>query len=162
MNARPLRSLLTAVVLSAVPLLSAAPAHAERNTLGPHFGINFDSDDPFLGIEGRFDLGTAGRSVIIQLNPSFSFYFVEDANLFDFSLNVPFEFQISDSVLRPMVAPGIAIRHWSNGGSDTDLKLNVLGGLVFVLAPVEPFVQLRIGIGDGSYVELMGGILFRL
>lgn len=143
-------------------LLHAAPARAERNTLGLHAGVNFDVDDPFLGVEGRFDVGSIGKSAIVQLNPSFSYYFTDGFDLFNFSFNVPFEFPISGSVLRPFAAPGLGIWHVSNGGSDTDLTLNLLGGLLFHLDVVEPFVQLKIAIGDGSSAELMGGILFRL
>lgn len=145
------------------PLLFAIPARAERNTLGPHLGVNFDVDDAFLGIEGRFDVGDIGRSAIVQLNPSFSYYFTEGGDLFNFSFNVPFEFRIDGSVLRPMLAPGLGVWHWSgNNNSDTDLTLNLIAGLLFALDVVDPFVQLRVAIGDGSSAELMGGILFRL
>ena len=155
--------LLIAGVLGAIALGSADVVSAERSTLGPHFGVNFDNDDPFLGLEGRFDLGTVGSSAIIQLNPSFSFYFTDGPwDLFNFSLNVPFEFLLEGSVVRPFAAPGLAIWHVNNGDSHTDLALNLIGGVLFALDPVEPFVQLRISIGDGSSAELMGGVLFRL
>jgi hypothetical protein len=146
-------------VLACAVLCCASPVHAERNTLGPHFGINFDMEDAFLGLEGRFDVGNVGSSAIIQINPSFSYYFREGDDAFNFSLNVPFEFPIDGTVARPFAAPGIAIWH---GGSDTDVALNLIGGVLFALDPVEPFVQLRVSIGDGSSAELMGGVLFRL
>ena len=109
-------------------------------------------------IEGRFDLGDIGSSAIVQLNPSFSYYFSEGDDLLNFSLNVPFEFLIAGSVVRPLAAPGIAIWH----RDDADVALNLIGGVLFALDPVEPFVQLRVSIGDGSTVDLMGGVLFRL
>jgi hypothetical protein len=143
-------------------LLSAAPVRADRATLGPHFGVNFDFDDAFLGLEGRIDIADLGSSVILQINPSFSYYFTDNIDVFNFSLNFPFEFKIDDSVLRPMVAPGIGIWHFSNGNSETELALNLIGGLLFYLDVVEPFVQLRVYVGDGSGAELMGGVLFRL
>jgi hypothetical protein len=124
--------------------------------------VNFDYDDAFIGLEGRCDVADVSSNVILQINPSFSYYFTDVIDVFNFSLNLPFEFQINDSVLRPMVAPGIGLWHFSNGGSETDLTLNLIGGLLFYLGPVEPFVQLRIYIGDGSGAELMGGLLFRL
>jgi hypothetical protein len=149
-------------MLACAALCCASPAHAERNTLGPHFGVNFDLEDPFLGLEGRFDVGNVGSSAIIQINPSFSFYFGDGYDAFNFALNVPFEFLISGTVARPFAAPGIAIWHFSNGDSETDIALALIGGVLFALDPVEPFVQLRILIGDGSSAELMGGVLFRL
>lgn len=144
-------------------LVGAASAHAERNTLGPHFGINFDVDDPFIGVEGRFDIANIGRSAIVQVNPTFSYYFTDNVDLFNFSLNFPFEFKIGDSVLRPLFAPGLGIYHlsWDND-SNTEVTLNLLGGLLFFLPPVEPFVQLKVAIGDDSMAELLGGILFQL
>jgi hypothetical protein len=158
-----LASLATACALGCLVLGPAAAAHAERNTLGPHFGVNFDGQDPlFLGVEGRFDLGTIGSSAIVQLNPSFSYYFTDGYDMLNFSLNVPFEFVISGSVVRPLAAPGLGIWHFNNGNSHTDLTLNLIGGVLFALDPVEPFVQLRVSIGDGSSAELMGGVLFRL
>jgi hypothetical protein len=161
MNARLLRSAI-ALVLACAALCCASPAHAERNTLGPHFGVNFDMEDALLGLEGRFDVGNVGSSAIIQINPSFSYYFTENIDVFNFSLNVPFEFPINGTVARPFAAPGLGIWHFNNGDSDTELSLNLIGGVLFALDPVEPFVQLRVSIGDGSTAELMGGVLFRL
>jgi hypothetical protein len=138
--------------------LLPATAHAERATIGPHFGVNFDGDVVLIGVESRIDLGNAGRSVIVQLNPSFSYYAFDDA-LFNISLNVPFEFVIQDSVLRPFAAPGLAFFFGEHGH---DLKLNLIGGLLFNLDGVEPFVQLRAAVIDGSFVDLMGGVLFRI
>jgi hypothetical protein len=144
-------------------LLPVSSAHAERNTLGPHLGFNFDMDDLFLGVEGRFDVANIDQSVIVQLNPSFSLYFTHNVNLFNFAFNVPFEFQIHDSVLRPFAAPGIGIYTATGRGSGTDVKLNLIGGLLFHLqAPLEPYVQLRLAVGGGATAELMAGLLFRL
>jgi len=86
-----LRSLtcLAAVTAGLLLLAPVAPAHAERNTLGPHFGWNFYADEPLIGLEGRFDVANLGSSAILQLNPSFSYYFVHD-HLFNISFNVPF------------------------------------------------------------------------
>jgi hypothetical protein len=163
MNSRPLTQLATAAVLVCTALCAATPARADRNTLGPHLGVNLDFDDAFIGLEGRFDIAEVGSSAILQLNPSFSYYLTDNTDVFNFSLNLPFEFQIGDSVLRPLVAPGVGIWHFSyNDNSDTEVTLNVIGGLLFYLAPVEPFVQLRVYIGDGSGAELMGGVLFQL
>jgi hypothetical protein len=150
------------LVLATVLLALPAVALANDASLGPHLGINFDFDDPFLGLGGRFDVGRLSSSVVVQLNPSFSYYFIDNADLFNFSLNVPFEFVVSGTTLRPFAAPGIGLWHYSNGGSDTDLSFNILAGLLFELKVVEPFFQLKINIGDGSSAELMGGALFVL
>jgi len=142
------------------------PAHAKapsRISLGPHVGMNFDRTDAFLGIESRIDLAQLGTMAILQLNPSASYYFADDVDLLNFSLNLPFEFVIRDSVLRPLAGAGIGMYYLDYGpGTDTDFALNLLGGFAFDLRDVEPFVQLRAAIGDGSVAELMAGILFVL
>jgi hypothetical protein len=154
----------SALVALATLLLLWLPSsvHAERNTLGPHLGYNFDGDVPFIGGEGRFDVANIASSVIVQLNPSFSLY-IDDHPGFNFSFNVPFEFQIPGSVLRPFAAPGIALIDGTARGSRLVARLNLIGGLLFHLDSLEPFVQLRFICGGGGISpELMGGLLFRL
>ena len=141
---------------------SGSVARAERATLGPHLGYNLDLDDPFLGVESRIDLTNVGRSVILQLNPSLSYYFVDNFDLFNFSLNLPFEFVIGGSKLRPFAAPGLGLFHYSNGGSNTEAALMLLAGLLFRLGVVDPYVQLRVAIAEESLADLMGGVLFEL
>lgn len=155
-----LPTLLLAASCAALLLFGLVPtAHAERATIGPHLGWNFDWDDLLLGAESRIDLGNAGQSVIVQLNPSLSYYFIENVDVLNLSLNVPFEFVIGGSVLRPFVAPGLALFF---GDFDEELKLNLIGGLLFKLDAVEPFVQLRAAVIDGEVVDLMGGLLIRI
>lgn len=154
-----LRRLPLAAAALVLLLASAPTAHAERATIGPHVGYNFDGEDLLLGVESRIDLGNAGRSVIVQLNPSLSYYFFENVDVFNLSLNVPFEFVIGGSVLRPFIAPGLALFF---GDFGEDLRLNLIGGLLFKLDAVEPFVQLRAAVIDGDVVDLMGGLLIRI
>ena len=145
--------------------LVAAPASASAEVnLGPHLGINFDWDEVILGGEVRPDIATLAPTVIMQLDPSFTFALLGGgATALDFSLNVPFEFMIRDSVLRPFSGPGLALVHYSgNGGSATDLYLNIIGGLLFDLGSVDPFVQLKVMIPHGSMSELMAGVLFKI
>jgi hypothetical protein len=167
MDLRLLRLALALCLAAAGLLALPLPAQAKRSTLGPHVGINLDWDTALLGLEGRFDLVTVGRSAMLQLNPTFSYYFDDDDNtlaIFNFSLNLPFEFQIGDSVLRPFFAPGFGLLFFSrdNVDDDTDLKLNLLGGLLFYLDPVDLFVQCKVAIGDSTEAEIVGGLLFHL
>ena len=146
-------------VTCCVAWLAPATARAERATIGPHLGINFDADRLLLGGESRIDLGNAGPNVIVQLNPSLSYYFREHEHVFNLSLNVPFEFVVQGSVLRPFAAPGLALFF---GDRDAHLRLNLIGGLLFHLEVVEPFVEIRAAVIDGSTVDLIGGALFRI
>ena len=151
-----------ALALALAGVGSGNVAHAERATLGPHLGFNLDFDDPLLGIESRIDLTNVGSSVILQLNPSFSYYFVDNIDLFNVSLNLPFEFVIGGSKLRPFLAPGLGLFHYSNGNSNSEAALMLLAGLLFRLGVVDPYVQLRVAIADNTLADLMGGVLFEL
>ena len=156
-----LRLLLGLLALLAL-VFSPARASAEVS-IGPHLGINFDWDEPVIGGEVRADLAQLSPSVQLQIDPTLSLAFPGDGTIFDLSVNLPFQFTINDSVLRPYVAPGLAFLHWSgHRGSDSNLFLNLIGGLLFDLGSVDPFVQLKVMIPHGSLVELLGGVLFRV
>ena len=153
-------STLALVLLSSLATPSLVQADA---SLGPHLGINFDWDDPLIGLEARFDTARLGNSANLQLSPSFSFYLVNDVTILNFSFLVPFEFIIQNSSLRPFVAPGLGIFFFDfEGHSNTDAKLALVGGLLFDLESVEPFFEMRAFVIDGSLVELVGGVLFKL
>lgn len=157
------RSRLFAAALLFAVFACLGRAQAERNTLGPHLGYKFDDGGALLaGAEGRFDVANIGQSAIVQLNPSFSLYFPPHNVTLNFAFNVPFEFLIHDSVLRPFAAPGIGIYHSTARNAGTTARLNLIGGLLFHLQALEPFIQLRFVCGDGISPELMGGLLFRL
>ena len=161
------RHLRTFVLPCALALLalSSLPQRASAEVgLGPHLGYNFDWDEPVIGGELRADIARVSRSVQLQIDPTLSLAFLgANTVVFDISLNLPFQFEINDSVLRPYLAPGLAFLHSSgHWGSDSNLFLNLIGGLLFDFGKVDPFVQLKIMIPHGSLVELVGGVLFEL
>lgn len=150
---------------------SAEPVAAQqklRSSIGPHLGVNFDGDDVYLGLQGRVGVAEITSSVLLQLYPSASYYFTDNnVTVLNFSFDVPFEFVIENSMLRPYAAPGLGIWyvHWDTpvrSNSDIDLSLNLLGGLLFALGSVEPFFELRIIIDHGADAELRGGVVFVL
>lgn len=173
---RVMRTSSLCAALAAIALVaSAAPAEAQeklRSSIGPHLGVNFDGDDFYLGLQGRVGVAEITPTVLLQLYPSASYYFVGDRGPYDFtvlnfSFDVPFEFVIDNSVLRPYAAPGLGIwyAHFDTpvgSDSDIDLSLNLLGGLLFALGNVEPFFELRIIIDHGADAELRGGVVFVL
>jgi hypothetical protein len=124
-------------------------------------GINFDWDEVFIGGELRTDVAELSPTVQLQLNPSLSLAFPGRGVIFDMSFNVPFQFYVRDSVLRPFTGPGLALVDHTGGGH-ADLFLNLIGGLLFDLGNVDPFLQLKVMIPHHAAVELMGGVLFRL
>ena len=158
-------------------LATGSPVAAQdaglRSSIGPHLGLNFDAEDAYLGLQGRVGVVEITPTVLLQLYPNASYYFTGDPGptVINFSFDVPFEFVIRNSVLRPYAAPGLGIwyLHWDTRvGDDTglDLTLNLLGGLLFALQGVEPFVELRLivggGYGNDLDAELRGGVVFVL
>src|SRR5689334_1017541 len=91
-------------------LLSVAPSQARAEvTLGPHAGVNFDWGEVFIGGESRIDLATLSADVKLQLNPSLSLAFFDHGTAIDIACNVPFQFTVHDSVVRPFAAPGLSV-----------------------------------------------------
>jgi hypothetical protein len=164
------------LALCAVIAAWSGPALAQdaglRAAIGPHLGLNFDGEDAYLGFQGRVGVAEITPTVLLQLYPSASYYFAGDPlTVLNFSFDVPFEFVIRDSALRPYAAPGLGLWYvnWDRpvrDDSDIDLTLNLLGGLLFALDGVEPFFELRLLVGGGYAgnvgAELRGGVVFVL
>jgi hypothetical protein len=142
----------------------SAPSRASAETLlGPHLGVNFDWGELFLGGELRADIAEISPQVKLQLDPSLSLALFDRGTAIDFGCNVPFQFLVSDSPVRPFVAPGLSLVHYTaRHGSDTQLYLNLIGGVLFDLHGIDPFVQLKVMVPHGSMAELMGGVLFKI
>ena len=152
------------VLLASGALASSAEAQKRDAALGPHLGINFDGDNVLVGGHGRFDVANVTPEVVLQIYPNLSYYFSRgDWDVFNLSCDVPFEFVINNSSLRPYAAPGLAL-FWSTGpgNDDIDLGLDLIGGLLFELGSVEPWFELRVIISGGASAELRGGVQFVL
>jgi hypothetical protein len=148
----------------AAVLVASSPGAARAEVVvGPHLGINFDWDEVLIGGEARVDIATLAPTVVLQIDPSLTLAFIGGGVAMDFSFNLPFQFMIRDSVVRPYSGPGLALVHYSgDAGSATDLYLNLLAGLLFDLGSVDPFVQLKVMVPHGSMAELLAGALFRI
>lgn len=164
MRTAKLHHCITFVVACAAACLASLPgaARAEVN-IGPHLGINFDWDEVVLGGEVRVDVATLAPTVVLQLDPAVTLAFFGGGVAMDFSFNLPFEFVIRESVLRPYSGPGLAVVHYSGDfGSATRVYLNILAGLLFDLGAVDPFVQIKLMVPHGSMSELLAGVLFKI
>jgi hypothetical protein len=147
-----------------VPLLFAlwglfgGQAHAQ--SLGLHGGVNLDRGSLHVGGDLLFRVATLSPSVRLDVWPSYGHVFVphgHDVELL--GVDFPFEFAIKDAVVTPFAAPGLGLAFYG----DTSLKLNLIGGLFFEThSPVRPFVELAIRLVNGTFVDLLGGVLFEL
>ncbi|GIV58439.1 MAG: hypothetical protein KatS3mg042_1352 [Rhodothermaceae bacterium] len=158
--------LLTALVTCTGLLPARAQARIE---IGPRLGVDAggDIEEFFVGADARFHL----IALPVVLNTTFDIYFVDGPTDF---------WQLGLNVLYPLNAPALDI--YVGGGlginrlsadadlgdfgrfdaSDTSVGLNLIGGLTFNAAPLKPFAQAQITLGDVDLFTLGGGLLFSL
>lgn len=165
---RQVRSLLAAVALLVV---GAATAEAQRFGAQLSWG---DESDLGVGVRAEWDFankmtttGAFSRAFIIG---QFDYYFIDcpsgvSCTFFEInpSLAVPFT---TSSGLKPYAGAGLRITRSSasSGGvsaSETDMGLNLLGGLKFGLGGMDAFTEARLGLGgDFEQLALSFGVLF--
>jgi opacity protein-like surface antigen len=152
-------------VILAVLAFSATGAEAQR------FGAQLNwADDMDLGIGARLELplniGAEGVLSYTYLIGSFDYFFpdCDDCTYFEFNGNLAVPVNVESS-LNPYVGAGLNMARFSVdvAGSDvsnTDLGLNLLGGLKFALGGVSSFGEARFELGGGEQFVLTFGILF--
>ena len=163
------RKLLTAVALVVV---GASTAQAQR--FGAQLSWGEDSDIG-VGVRGEWDFagkltkqGAFSRAFIIG---QFDYYFIEcatgaDCTFFEINPSLAIPFTTTSSNVKPYAGAGLRISRMSvsSGGfsnSETDMGLNVLGGLKFGLGGMDAFTEARLGIGgDFEQLALSFGVLF--
>lgn len=147
-----MRKLVT--VLGAAALFSFVPMAAQAQVLiGPTLAWHDDVD---FGI---------GATVLIDL-PSiaegagfmgdFIYFFPDGFDYFEFNLNGTYDFPLEDSTVLPFVLGGLNIGRVSvdvpgfGSGSETDVALNLGGGIAFDAGSFRPKVGGRFAFGDGT------------
>ena len=161
---------LFALVLTAA---FSAPRAEAQFSLMPYLGYNLDSEGGLVGIGAEFAAPFSAGNLELAIRPSVEYVFVEDIELFGTEINTTLLQINADVVTRfsatpsfqPYAGAGLGILYASveSGGqsvSDTELGINVLGGLEFpgVLGFGDPFVQGRLTIADGSAIAILAGL----
>src|SRR5262249_9129474 len=137
--------------------------------LGPRLDLDTDGSDVGIGLELRLDLAQLAPSVRLDLRPAFDWIFVgHDITFFMIGADPLFAFNVRPPTVEPYAIAGLGIFHASYSNcfgceTYTRVGLNLGGGARFLLdGKVQPFVELRASIRDGSFVLLTGGVLFLL
>jgi hypothetical protein len=156
--------------LAGVLVLAAAVAVPGAVQAQARFGAQLSwSDDFDLGIGARVRAETPR---LIPGSPlavigSFDWFFPgNDVTYFEINGNVAYNFTIAGSPIRPYAGGGLNIARVSfdvagQSQSDTDIGLNLLGGLNFrQVGRLQPFVEIRLEIAGGEQFVLTGGIHF--
>jgi hypothetical protein len=154
------RSLAFAAFLAALGLSFCPVSRADSLAIGPHLGINLDHGNLHVGGDLLIPITELSASVELGVWPSYAHVFIEDGHDVELlGCDFPFIFHIDNSIATPFLAPGLGLAFYG----DTSLKLNLIGGSFFETnSSVRPFVALAIRMIDGTFVDLLGGVLFEL
>ena len=163
------------VGLSAVVLcVTAAPsAEAQRFGIQADFSTEWDFG---VGARGEFDLtnvftnrGAFSRAFIVA---SFDYFFPDcpggagvDCTYWELNPMLAVPITVTNPNITPYLGGGLNIARVSfetaaGDASDTEIGLNLLGGLRFPLGGVRAYTDARIVIGDNDQLVLTFGFLF--
>lgn len=162
---------ITALALGGIAALAltthAADASAQLR-VGPQAGMNLDSDFALVGVDAWLGLTNVADGVQLHFSPGVAYYLddFESATLMAMNLDLNFLYELSDMV-RPYGILGLGINYVSveilgERQSDTDMGLNLGAGALFLSeGEVQPFAELRIGLHDDTFAEVVAGALWR-
>jgi len=123
--------------------------------IGLHLGYNFDVDRALLGAQASLPLVPG-----FDFYPSFDYYFVPTGSLW--AVNADLKYR-PPTILGWYVGAGLDIAHTSAAGSSaTNTNLNLLAGLEARRGPMRPYAEARLLLGNGSALQLQGGLSFVL
>jgi hypothetical protein len=138
----------------------AAPAAVQAQLeVGPVLAFHDDFD---FGIGGFVAIPVPSLNENVAIVPNFIYYFPEFYDAFEINGDVVYQFPVSaDSPVVPWALAGLNILRVSAGGfSNTDVGLNLGGGVDFVAGSVNPFAGAKFEIQDGTGFVFFGGIGF--
>lgn len=149
-RARGLGVLVAAMLL--VPL--AAPAAAEID-FGVRAGAYAEEPDPFVGLELLASLGGSGWF----FNPNVEFVFADENDLVSANLDFHYDFPNSAGQYLWAGAGAAVIDRDTPRGGETDLGLNLLGGIGWRWQGATPYAQIKVVLADDA--ELVAGVGIR-
>lgn len=169
-----MRKSLLLALLVAFALPFTAPKAQAQFVLTPYLGYNIEDGFGFLvGIGGEFVAPFDINNLDLSIAPSAEYVFTDADGVSYFQINgdVIAKFAPSGSIA-PFAGAGLAIGFFSfdevdvgfgqtvGGGSETEIGINVLGGVTFpgALAFGDPYVQGRLTLIEGSAISLIGGL----
>ncbi|PYS96548.1 MAG: hypothetical protein DMF50_04235 [Acidobacteria bacterium] len=159
-RSRFVRGLLLASAGALTGLLSIAPGHAKTD-FGVRGGTYSDVDEPFLGAEALFGVGTTNRWFG---NPNLEHAFAADSGdrtavsfdfHYDFPSGEPYTFWAGAGptlIFRDRTSPGTA--------HDTDPGVNLVLGIGARKGDVRPYGQMKVVLADDSEAVLGVGVRF--
>ena len=142
-------------------LTAGLPASARAQVaIGPHAGLNLDVGSVHLGGDVIVQISQLSENVTLGVWPSYAHVFIDDGHDVElFGVDFPFMFRLDDSIVTPFAAPGLGLAFYG----DTALKVNLIGGLFLEAGGgVRPFTELAIRLVNGTFVDLLFGVVFEV
>lgn len=160
---RTTKALIAVVAGAGLALLGAGEARAQGFQFG---GQVHWSDDYDFGVGPRIGLPIELPATSLTFNGSFDIYFPDvdgaDVTYWELNGNVVYNFELPESTVEPYAGGGLSVDHIDveGVGDDTDVGLNVLGGLRFPQAAIVPYLEAKFVLGGGEHFALTGGLMF--
>lgn len=146
-----------AVALVVAPLASAAD-------FGIRAGRFNDADTEFVGIELLYDAG------VLNINPNVEYLLEDDVTAGSVNVDVTVDV-FNVAAVTPYLGAGVGLSYFDadQTGNETDVVGNLIGGVSFHLAGLEPYAQVKYvrlldneetGAGDDDDIALTIGLRF--
>jgi len=152
------------VLVALGALLSASAAHAEAKIggVGPRVGLSIDPDQFVFG--GQMIIGELAPD--LTFDPSLEFGIGDNVTVIAMNFDLHYHFTVSGSSWRPYAGGGLGLNFIDvegEGGSDTEVGLNIIGGAGVPTASGNRFFgELRLGVGDIPEIKLIAGWNFKI
>src|SRR5262245_13859363 len=149
-----------AVAVAALTLVGASLASAQSTVsqeVGPRLGLSINPDQFVVGGQMQFPLDPQG----LAISPSLELGVGDDVTTVALNADLYYHFDTAGPNWNPYLGGGLGIVFFdadNGGGSDTELGVNIVGGLRFRQKNGSHlFTELRLGIGDIPDAKIMVG-----
>jgi hypothetical protein len=160
MMKRVLRSIVTVVTVSVLGLSGAAEVQGQA-MFGAEVLFGTETD---LGIGGRVHIDLGSGVPNLEFQGAFDLFFPDGpADYWEINGNVWYRIETrGGSSAVPYVGGGLNIGHRDapDFGGDTDLGVNLGGGVRFPFENTTPFIEARFTVGGAEQLVIGGGVLF--
>jgi hypothetical protein len=160
------------LALATVALFVLLPSQAwGQFQVGPYLAYHDDAD---LGIGGFVGIPLPDIDENLSFVADFGFFFPDhhgservDADYWELNADGLYRFPLENTSLTPWALAGINIAHWSYAreregpdpsADDTEIGLNVGGGVTFGSGPVAPFAGVKFELSGGDGAVIFGGL----
>jgi hypothetical protein len=168
-----MRSLKFALASLAVLVVLPSQAWGQFN-VGPYLAYHDDAD---LGIGGFVGIPLPAIDEDLSFLASFGIFFPDDrgsrrvdVDYWELNADGLYAFPLENTTITPWALAGINIAHGSvvvdsgtllpTADDDTEIGVNLGGGVTFGTGPVSPFAGVKFELGGGEGAVIFGGLTF--